>query len=258
MVKMKIGRHDAEVYDAIDELPVVRFHRYQKFLMIDAGIGAEIADFDRRIEKARRYMLSGKGDMAAKELENLRQCVHFIQTGINPKHLAFAALVKSIDGRPCDDMSDDGLAEVTRMLSDVPVGEIAGRLGSVKKKIDAELVTYFQAIFADSQVKEFYDTVRRRALVILEGIAAGAEHPADTAEARKLSDRLLTWSNPQTFSGPEGAEVTHDRNFENICLSLSEQLHVEPKRMTVLEFYNAFDFLQERNRRAETAQKRRK
>ena len=26
----KIGKHSVEFYDAIDELPIVRFHKYQK------------------------------------------------------------------------------------------------------------------------------------------------------------------------------------------------------------------------------------
>ena len=58
------------------------------------------------------------------------------------------------------------------------------------------------------------------------------------------------------FAGSEGVEVQYDRQFENLCLVLSEQLHVKPKEYTVMEFYNAFDFVQERARKAERAQKR--
>ena len=51
-------------------------------------------------------------------------------------------------------------------------------------------------------------------------------------------------------------EIRQDREFENLCLALSEQLHVKPKEYTVLEFYNAFDFLKERARKADNAKKR--
>ncbi|MGF2526095.1 hypothetical protein ACQUW0_27690, partial [Ralstonia pseudosolanacearum] len=50
MVTVKIGKHTVEMYDTIEELPIVRFHKYQKLLLIDAGIGADIVAFDQRIE----------------------------------------------------------------------------------------------------------------------------------------------------------------------------------------------------------------
>ena len=74
MVKAKIGKHTVEIYDAIDELPIVRFHRYQKLLLIDAGVGSDIAAFDQRTEKMRRYLMDGKTENAQKELENLVGC----------------------------------------------------------------------------------------------------------------------------------------------------------------------------------------
>ena len=104
MVITKIGRHDVELYDAIDELPIVRFHKYQKLLLVDAGVGADIAAFDQRIEKTRRFLMAGKVEQAQQELENLRQCVFMIQSEINPRNMAFAALVKSVDGVSRDDI----------------------------------------------------------------------------------------------------------------------------------------------------------
>ena len=49
MVTIKIGTHDVEMYDSIDELPIIRFHKYQKLLLVDSGIGADINSFDQRI-----------------------------------------------------------------------------------------------------------------------------------------------------------------------------------------------------------------
>ena len=64
MVTVKIGKHTVEMYDTIEELPIVRFHKYQKLLLIDAGIGADIVAFDQRIEKTRRYLMDGKPEKA--------------------------------------------------------------------------------------------------------------------------------------------------------------------------------------------------
>lgn len=257
MVTEKIGKHTVEYYDTIDELPIIRFHRYQKFLLIDAGIGSDINSFDQRIEKTRHFLIAGKPEKARQELENLRQCVYMIQTGLNPQHLAFAALVTKLDGKDCTDLSEDALKNLTKVLEDVPVKEVAARLDAVKKKIDGELMLYFPALFNDSSVKEYYDLLKKRTVAILQGMIDGNLDPAKTDIVEKLTTALITYANPKLFTGSDGVEVQFDRQFENLCLILSEQLHVQPKKYTVLEFYNAFDFIKERNKEAEREQRRR-
>ncbi len=244
------------MYDAIDELPIVRFHKYQKLLLIDAGVGADITAFDQRIEKTRRFLMDGKPEKAQQELENLRQSVYLIQSGINPKHRAFAALVTKLDGVECKDFSDDALARITEALSDSPEKELTAQLEAVKKKIDGELMLYFPGLFADSEIKEYYDLLKKRTIAVLENIIAGKEAPDTTPEIEKLTTALMTYSNPKCFAGSDSVEIQFDRQFENLCLVLSEQLHVKPKEYSVLEFYNAFDFVQERAKKAEKAQKR--
>ena len=258
MVTVKIGKHTVEFYDTIEELPIVRFHKYQKLLLVDAGIGSDIAAFDQRIEKTRRFLMAGKPEQAQQELENMRQCVFLIQSGVNPKHRAFAALVTKIDGQDCNDIGDDGLAAITAKLNDVPESELTAQLEAVKKKIDGELTLYFPALFNDSAVKEYYDILRKRTLEILNGIVAGVNDPAGSEIVDKLTTALITYSNPKSFAGSDGVEIQFDRQFENLCLVLSEQLHVKPKDYSVLEFYNAFDFVKERAKQAEKAQKRAK
>ena len=256
MVTAKIGKHTVEFYDTIEELPIVRFHKYQKLLLVDAGIGSDIAAFDQRIEKTRRFLMAGKPEQAQQELENMRQCVFLIQSGVNPKHRAFAALVTKIDGQDCTDIGDDSLAAITEKLNDVPESELTAQLEAVKKKIDGELTLYFPSLFNDSDVKEYYDILRKRTLEILNGIVAGVDDPAGAEIVDKLTTALITYSNPKLFTGSDGVEIQFDRQFENLCLVLSEQLHVEPKKYSVLEFYNAFDFVKERAKQAERAQKR--
>lgn len=256
MVTAKIGKHTIELYDAIDELPVVRFHKYQKLLLIDAGVGSDLTAFDQRIEKARRFLMDGKPDKAQQELDNLRQAVFFIQNEFSPKHRAFAVLIAKMDGRTCDDLSDEALSKLTEELNDVPEKELTARLEAVKKKIDEELRTYFPALFADAEIKEYYDLLKNRTLALLKNIVDGVERPDETPEVEKLTTALITYSHPKTFAGPESAEIQFDRQFENLCLVLSEQLHVKPKEYTVLEFYNAFDFVRERARQLEKAQRR--
>lgn len=254
----KIGRHTVEMYDSIEQLPIVRFHRYQKLLLIDAGVGSDIASFDQRTEKMRRYMMDGKTDKALMELENLRQAVFLVQNGISPRHKAFAALVTKVDGEDFSEVSDESLDRITEILADVPESEQTAHLNAVKKKIDMHLRLYFPKLFADSEVKEYFDLMKRRTLAILENIKNGISNPDETPEVERLTTALVTYSNPKVFSGSDGLEIQFDRQFENLCLVLSEQLHVRPKDYTVLEFYNAFDFINERARKQEREQRKRK
>lgn len=256
MVTVKIGGHKVRMYDAIDELPIARFHRYQRSLLVDAGVGSDISAFDQRIERARRFLMAGDNEKASRELDNLRQAVFLIQNEVDTKLLSFAALVSEIDGVACEDLSDEGLAKIRGMLEDAPVGEMTARLEAVKKKIDDELQLYFPKVFNDANVKEYYDILRKRSLAILRAIMMDEERPGATDEVDKLTTALITYSKPQMFSGSDGVEVTFDRQFEDLCLVLSEQVHVNSKALTVLEFYNAFDFVRERARQAEKGQKR--
>lgn len=134
MKTLMLNKHKVVIYDSIDELPMVRFHKYGKMLLVDSGVGSDINDFDAHIERATRYIRKGDLENGAKELENLRQCVYLILSEQSVRDLSFACLVKEIDGRPTDDLSEEGLTEVVRMLGGVPRKEMAESLDSVKKK----------------------------------------------------------------------------------------------------------------------------
>ena len=248
MKKTTIAGHEVELYDSIDELPILRFHKYNKMLLIDAGIGSDLSDWDTHIEKVIRYCRTKQTELAERELENTRQNVYFVQSGISPKYLAFAALVKSVDGKPTDDLTDAGLQSIVDMLADAPNGELTAQLEAVKKKIDEELQLYYPKLFDDATVKEYFDQLKRRTVLMLDAIIAG-----DTDDKRKEIDEittmLITYTKPQKFDGAESMEIQYDKQFENMCLVLSQQLHVQPKQYTVLEYYNAFEYIKDAAKR---------
>lgn len=251
----KIGTHEVQIFEAIDEMPVARFHRFNKMLLIDAGIGSDLSDSNKHIEKAMIYARQGDGDKAVQELENLRQLLFFAQAELSPRNLAFAALVLSVDGQPCDDLSDEGLRRTAALFADISQRELTAQTEAVKKKIDTELQMYFPTIFADSQVKEYYDLLRRRTLAVLGNII---EERTDTTEVQRLTDALLTFHAPQSFSGSASVEVGYDKQFESMCLLLSERYHLDSQSMTVRAYYNAFERLREQMRDEQRRQRRKK
>ena len=245
MKTTKIGERAVVLYDSIDELPILRFHAYNKMLLIDAGVGSDLNDWDAHIEKAIRFIRKEKPDLAEKELDNLRQNVYFVQSAISPKYLAFACLVKSVDGTEYNDMTADGLQKVLDLFADTPTPELTAQLEAVKKKIDEELQMYFPRMFDDATIKEYYDELRNRTMLMLDAIING-DTEDKRAEIDKITTMLLLYNRPVVFSGSDNMEIQYDKQFENMCLTISQHLHVpEPKKYTVLEYYNAFERIKE-------------
>ena len=134
MRKVKVGRHKLDLYDGIDEMPIGRFHRFNRNLMVDAGVGSDLTAVDSHIVKAMAFMKAGKNDAAAGELENLRKAVLLIHEGLSPAFSAFACLVASVDGRSTEGWSESELDSLAEELKDLPVRELRSETGEVKKK----------------------------------------------------------------------------------------------------------------------------
>ena len=247
MREVELNGHKVRLYDSIDDLPIVRFHKYNRMLLVDAGIGAEIGDLDNHLERVVRYIRKGDNENATKELENMRQNVYMVMTEQNTKHLSFACLVDSIDGVQQTDLSPDGLAKVIELLSGAPRGEIDKILASVKKKIDDELGLYFPSLFDDIRTREYYDIVKRLTVNMLMQIAEGTDDER-TKQAEAMREQLVLFSKPKVFTGKDGVEVRHDKEFETMCLLITKETGRDAKDMSVLEYYNAYEYLREKSR----------
>lgn len=247
MRTINLTKNKISLFDNIEDLPIVRFQKFNKYSLIDAGVGSDLSDFDAKIERVLRFMKKGAADKAVTELDNLRQNVYLIQSEINAKHLAFATLVHSINDTPRNDLSQEGLAETLKLIADITHAEITNVSDDVKKKINDELTAYFPKIFETSDVKEYYDILRDKVLAQLRGIT---ERVDNSNEIDALVTELLTFSDPSKFSGSDSAEILYDKQFESMCVTLSQQLHIKPKELSVLEFYSAYETLTAQNKPA--------
>ena len=250
MKEVELAGHKVVLYDSIDELPIARFHKYNRYLLVDAGVGSEISDFDNHIERVVRYIRNKDNESAGKELENLRQNVFMVLSEQNIKHLSFACLVKTIDGTENNDLSPDGLAKVLELLSDTPRGDIQENLSSVKKKIDDELGLYFPNLFDDVRTREFYDIMKRLTLNLLSQVADGTDEEKQK-QAEQMREQLVLFSKPKVFNGKDGLEVRHDKEFETMCLLITKETGRDAKLMSTLEYYNAYEYLREQSHRTQ-------
>lgn len=252
MKKITFGNTEIEYYDSIEELPIRRYHKYNKMLLVDAGIGNDLFDADGRIERAMRFITSGDAESAKRELVNLRNTFFLMQNEISPRFRAFAALVTSVNGTKYDDVSDDGISQIIEALQDVSVEFVTATLEAVKKKISAELKAYFPKMKDDANTKEYYDLLKRRILSVLDGAINSSDN---SKEIEELNTRLITFSKPYDFSGEDNAEIACDKNFEVMCHVITENTGTNAKNLSVLEFYTAYEYTQDKIKAREKAYK---
>lgn len=135
MKTIDTGKHVIKLYDSVDELPIGAYQRYNKFLLIDAGIGSSIDDFDAHIVKLAKLIGNNEREKAAQELQNMRQNLYMINANISPKYMAFAALVYSIDGQKIEAVSDDDYGELLAKIREMPHSLLTKTLDWLKKKL---------------------------------------------------------------------------------------------------------------------------
>ena len=99
MKTIEIGKYKVELYDSIDELPIKRFHKFNKYLLVDAGVGSDLNDINDKIGRIMRFVELSDKINANMELENLRQALYLVSQGTNVRHLALMVLVKVSMGR---------------------------------------------------------------------------------------------------------------------------------------------------------------
>lgn len=134
MKSLLINKKIVQVYDSIDEMPIVNFQKYNKYLLIDSGIGSDVDDIDTHIVKIARFIKANDSKKALQELQNMRQNMYMVNNEISPKYLAFAALIHSIDGKEVNDLSDDGLKKLLQGLKDIKHSKVIDFLLWLKKK----------------------------------------------------------------------------------------------------------------------------
>lgn len=242
MKRQKINGHILEMYDSIDELPMERFHKFNKFLMIDAGVGSDISDIVSHIDKISVYINKDKNS-ALKELQNLKENIYLVMEGVSPKHLALMPLIKKIDGKVMDDLSDEGAARALKLLSDTSHSEVDTLVDGVKKKLNSELLIYFPEAFNSADISEYYALFRKRILLSLDAIIDGVDKGIAS-----INEELLTFQKPEQFSGSNSLEVQADKQYAAMNMVLAKHFSMDSKNFTVLEFYTALDEIRKRSK----------
>ena len=129
--------HTIELYDSVQDLPIDRFQTYNLNLLIDAGVGSDVNSLNIHSSNIIRLAKTDP-DGVIKEAFNLQNNIQMILTKTSPKLLSFAALVKSIDGKPTtsEEVTGSAASKVVDRLArtKITMSVVDRILGAVKKK----------------------------------------------------------------------------------------------------------------------------
>lgn len=241
-----------KLYDSIDEMPIVNFQKYNKYVIIDAGLGSDVNSVDTHIVNLAKLI---KTDMnkAQQELQNMRQNLHMIVSGVSPNYLAFAALIHSIDDKVVTDLSDSNLKAILNEIKAAEHSVIADFLIWLKKKLQSELILYFPAEFESAKEKDVYQKLKQKTVYVLQGIA---ENIDNSKKVEEIDSYLFGLYKPKSFFGKSSIEITYDKQFETSCALISKETGMDAKKMTVLQYYNTLELIKKEAEIKQKAYKR--
>lgn len=242
----KFKNHEIEVYDSIQNLPILRFQRFNKYQMIASEIGNDFYDYEKRTEKALQFLKSGMIEEAKQELNNRRQAVWNAFNEFSPLGKAFAVLVKRIDDVKYEEYTPDDLDRIMLHLNNIglDIETSLKQLKEVKKKIETELLVYFPKSFQKNGNKEQSALRFKLANIKLDEIIENKTIEKDT-----LEKEILEHEKPNSWNvwDKENMERTMEVDFQKFGSIIIEKSGQALSEMTTFTFYVNVELIKERN-----------
>jgi hypothetical protein len=144
MKEIKHNRHKIVIEDDISRLNIQRFQHFNRWLLMDSGIGSDLNAINGRLTNIMLYIKHDDKENALKEVANMSQAITFVMENINPEMGAFICLCESIDGVRVNDLSDEGIKKYIEILGrkDIPLAKIREWLSDAKKKLKKILLPF--------------------------------------------------------------------------------------------------------------------
>lgn len=106
--------------------------------------------------------------------------------------------------------------------------------------MQTELELFFPKISSAAIDTENYTLLKKRIYTVLEEIIKEADN---TAERAKIDKEILRINKPKICANQEIRTI---KEFEKMCAVVSEYASKDPKKMTVFEFYETIELIQQR------------
>lgn len=138
MITFKKKKTIIVFYDSIEEMPHRRYMKFNKEMMRANEVGNTMVDVIKRIDRAMGFIQAKESDKATKELSNARMAYSYSQAELEPRGLALAAMVKSVNGVESKDITTSGLQHTLTILQNIGMTkkELDSNADSIKKKLN--------------------------------------------------------------------------------------------------------------------------
>jgi hypothetical protein len=244
----KFKNHEIELYDSIQNLPILRFQKFNKYQMIASDIGSDFADYDQRTQKALAFLQKNMVNEAIQELNNRRQLVFNAYNESNPNSRSFAVLVKRIDKQKFTKYAPDDLDQIMTKLNDIgfEAETMFEQLKEVKKKIELELQVYYKNFFPKVGNVEFLALRVKRLNLLCDEIIDEKEIKDPLFEVEK---ELLENDKPNKWDiwADNNMERILEVDFQKFALNVTQLSGMNLNDTSTFAFYAGVEYLKEKN-----------
>lgn len=126
-----------ELYNPDTSIPYFNYQRLQRFLVLGAGIGNTTDDVLSRLSNIQTYAANERPEDVITEVDNFMLAIYSALEGLSYDTMAFACMVKSIDGVVVDIATDNGVKLVSEQIlaKGVTEADVSEYLALLKKKL---------------------------------------------------------------------------------------------------------------------------
>lgn len=249
-MEIKIKGHVIELHDNIQNLPIFKFQKLNKYMMIANEVGNTFEDYDARMSKALSFLQKGMVPEAIQELSNQRQMVFNAFNEYSPKGKAFAALVKRIDNVEYKGTSPSDFDRVLEHLNEIGLGnaDSVEKLIELKKKFDLELQAYFPNTFKNLNLNVSGLRVRKMN-VILDAIIQEKDS-IDKDSIFNIEKEILQHDRPNIWNihQEENMERTMEVDFHKFAVDVAKEKGLAIEEVSTFTFYASYESLLDRNK----------
>lgn len=133
MLIRNITLFDPDIY----KIPEYNWQKFQRCLILDAGIGSTVLEVIGHTDNIMTMASNDRKEDLSNELNNFRLSLYSSIEGISYTSMAFACMVRDIEGEPVSIITDTDINNLSKRIVETGIthGEITDYVDLLKKKL---------------------------------------------------------------------------------------------------------------------------
>lgn len=155
------SNYKIELYDSIHNLPAWRDVKIDYYLLEDTGLGTNIEAIGSLFSSIVSAARSGNAKDVETAVYNIMSGIYSQIQEYRPDFMAWACMIKSINGEPFEDLSWDNVKKTIKMLSDdgLTIGDLDETFEEIKKKFPESWTSFFRSGQDQEEEIDLFDSI---------------------------------------------------------------------------------------------------